>query len=252
MLGPIDVGVYAEIISGGEGAAIAYGDIRAEGVASGFGQLAVFAGQSFGAGLSFGLRLGLRLGLGLRVRRWRDRFGSPGPTPVRSRWPILGLVIRGLPILGLPIRGLPIRGLPILGLRRLLRLLAVERRRVRLLAGIPRRRFTGRLDLTVAAAAAGLAVAVGLGIGSRVDDAVVMLGVLIVGLRRDTVPRRGRIPREPDVFLVNLVGVAANPALRAATVEVAMARRATMLLAMRPPARSPSICTLSHRPLASD
>ncbi len=95
--------------------------------------------------------------------------------------------------------------------------------------------------MTIAAAAAGLAVAIGLGIGPRIDDAVVVLGVLIVSLRRDPVPHGRRITRESDVFLVNLVGVAANPALRTTTVEVAMARRATLLLAVRPPARPPCV-----------
>jgi hypothetical protein len=81
-----------------------------------------------------------------------------------------------------------------------------------------------------------------------------MLGVLKIRLRRNPVTERHRIPREPDVFLVNLVGVSANPALGAAAVEIAMAlgTATTMLLAMRPPTRSPSICSLSHRPLASD
>ena len=89
------------------------------------------------------------------------------------------------------------------------------------------RRFAGRLGMTVAAAAAGLAVAVGLGVGPRIDDAIVVLGVLIVRLRRNTIPRGRRITREPNVFLVNLVSVAANPALGARAVEIAMARRAT-------------------------
>jgi hypothetical protein len=137
-------------------------------------------------------------------------------------------------------------------LRRFLGLLAIERGRFRLLVSIPRFRFHGRLGLTVAAAATGLAVAVGLGIGSRVDDAVVVLGVLKVSLSRDTIAHGHRVTRESDVLLVNLMGVAANPALWTRAVEIALARRATMLLAMRPPARSPSICTLSHRPLTSD
>ncbi len=187
---------------------------------SGFGRIAVFAR------LGLGFRVRLRLLLLLRL----GRFGLPGPATA------LSLSCR-------PILGWPILGWPILGLWRLLALLAVNRGRFRLLAGIPRprRRFARRLGVTVAAAAAGLAVAVGLGFVARVDDAVVVLGVLIVSLRRDTIPERSRITRRPDVLLVNLVGVAAYPALWAGAVEIAMARRATMLLALRPPARSPSV-----------
>jgi hypothetical protein len=120
-------------------------------------------------------------------------------------------------------------------------LIAVERRRFRLLLGNRGCRFDGRLDMTVATAASGLTVAVGLGIGPYIDDAVVVLGVLIVRLRLNTIPRGRRIAREPNIFLVNLVSVAANPTLWARAVEIAMARRATMLLALRPPARSPSV-----------
>ena len=121
------------------------------------------------------------------------------------------------------------------------RLLAVEHRRIGLLAAICGRRFASRLGMTVAAAAVGLVVAVGLGIGPRIDDAVVVLGVLIVRLRRDTIPRGRRIAREPNVFLVNLVSVAANSALRTRAVKIALARRATMLVALRPPVRLPSV-----------
>ena len=66
-------------------------------------------------------------------------------------------------------------------------------------------------------------------------------GVLIIVLGRDTIARGKRITREPYVFLVNLMGVAADPAFGAIAVEIVMARRAAMLFAMRPPARSPSI-----------
>jgi hypothetical protein len=68
-----------------------------------------------------------------------------------------------------------------------------------------------------------------------------VLGVLKIILGRDTITRGQRITREPYVFLVNLMGVAADPAFGAIAVEIVMARRAAMLLAMRPPARSPSI-----------
>ncbi len=102
--------------------------------------------------------------------------------------------------------------------------------------------FAGRLRMTVAAALARLLLAVGLGIGPCVDDSVVMFGVLKISLRRNTIALRHGIAREPDVLLVNLMGVTPNPALGAGAVEVSMARRAAaMLLAMRPPARSPSI-----------
>ncbi len=102
-------------------------------------------------------------------------------------------------------------------------------------------RGLGGLGLMVAALPAGLILAVGLRIGPGIEDAVIVLGVLIVALGRDTIARGQRITREPYVFLVNLMGVAADPAFGAIAVEIVMARRAAMLLAMRPPARSPSI-----------
>ena len=99
----------------------------------------------------------------------------------------------------------------------------------------------GSLGLTVAALPPGLTLAVGPRIGPDIEDTVIVLGVLIIVLGRDTIARGQRITREPYVFLVNLMGVAADPAFGAIAVEIVMARRAAMLLAMRPPARSPSI-----------
>ncbi len=128
-------------------------------------------------------------------------------------------------------------------MRRFGRLFAIERRRrIRLLLiGIPGcgGRFDSPFRMTVAAA--GLAVTVGLGIGPHIDDAVVVLGVLEVRLCRNTIPLGQRIAREPNVLLVNLMGVAAYPALGAGAIEIALARRGTMLFALRPPARSPSV-----------
>jgi hypothetical protein len=122
-------------------------------------------------------------------------------------------------------------------------LLAVERRLIRLFVGNPGCgcRLDGHFSMTVAATATGLAVAVGFGIGPHIDNAVVVLGVLKVRLCRNAIPLGQRIAREPNVLLVNLVGVAANPALWTGAIEIAVARRATMLLALRPPARSPSV-----------
>ncbi len=97
------------------------------------------------------------------------------------------------------------------------------------------------LGLTVAALPTGLTLAVGARIGPGIEDAVIVLGVLIIVLCRNTIARGQRITREPYVFFVNLMGVAADPAFGAIAVEIVMARRAAMLLAMRPPARSPSI-----------
>ena len=99
----------------------------------------------------------------------------------------------------------------------------------------------GGLGLTVAALPHGRILAVVLRIGPGVEDAVIVLGVLIIVLGRDTIAHGQRITREPYVFLVNLMGVAADPAFGAIAVEIVMARRAAMLFAMRPPARSPSI-----------
>ncbi len=213
----------------GGGITVAWPIHRSGRVGSGFDRIAVFAG----------LGLGLRVRLRIRLRLRLGRLGLPGPATALSLScrPVLGWPILGWPILGWR----RLLGWPILGWWRFLGLLAVERGRFRLLPGIPRHRFAGRLGLTVAAAAAGLAVAVGLGIVVGVDDAVVVLGVLIVRLSRDTIPKGSRIARQPDVLLVNLVGVAANPALGTGAVEIAVARRATMLLALRPPARSPSV-----------
>jgi hypothetical protein len=100
---------------------------------------------------------------------------------------------------------------------------------------------TGGFGLTVAALPARLTFAIRPRIGSRIEDAVIVLGVLVIGFRHDTIARGQRIAREPYVFLVNLMGVAAHPTLGPAAVEVVMSRRSAVLLSMRPPTRSPSV-----------
>src|SRR3546814_6000844 len=46
-----------------------------------------------------------------------------------------------------------------------------------------------------------------------------MLGVLVVSLRRDTIPRRGGIARQAQVLLIDLPGIAADPSFRSTAVE---------------------------------
>jgi hypothetical protein len=52
-----------------------------------------------------------------------------------------------------------------------------------------------------------------------VDHAVIVLGMLVVVLGRDAITGGSRITRHRQVFLQNLIGIAANPYFRSAAVE---------------------------------
>lgn len=52
-----------------------------------------------------------------------------------------------------------------------------------------------------------------------VDHTVIVLGVLVVVLGRDAITRRGCVARHGQVFLQDLVGIAADPDFRPAAVE---------------------------------
>src|SRR3546814_349390 len=56
-------------------------------------------------------------------------------------------------------------------------------------------------------------------IGSVAEDAEIVLGVLVVGLGGDAVPRRGSVAGQAQILLEDLPGVAADPAVGAIAVE---------------------------------
>src|SRR3546814_2416055 len=56
-------------------------------------------------------------------------------------------------------------------------------------------------------------------IGAVSEDAEIVLGVLVVGLGGDAVPRRGSVAGQAQILLEDLPGVAADPAVGAIPVE---------------------------------
>lgn len=83
-----------------------------------------------------------------------------------------------------------------------------------------------------------------------------MLGVLVVSLRRDTIPRRGGVTRQAQVFFIDLPGIAADPSFGSTAVEsvgsgltaAAATTPTTVLLTVGSAARptSTTVGTLSH------
>jgi hypothetical protein len=131
--------------------------------------------------------------------------------------------------------------------------------------------------VVLVAAVVAVVLAVGLGravigaapggrrVGAVAEDAEIVLGVLEIGLGRHTIPRRGRIARQAQIFLEDLPGIAADPSvgtvavegagagLAAAPTSTAAATAATVLLTIGSAARpTPIVGTLSHRSLASE
>ncbi len=68
---------------------------------------------------------------------------------------------------------------------------------------------------------------IGCGFGIGVDDAVIMLRMLVVGFGRDAIANRRRVAGECRVFLVHLIGVAAHTHIRTIRIERLMAQRHT-------------------------
>src|SRR3546814_11666763 len=88
-----------------------------------------------------------------------------------------------------------------------------------------------------------------------------MLGVLVVSLRRDTIPRRGGVTRQAQVLLIDLPGIAADPSFGPTAVEsvgsgltAATTTPTTVLLTVGSAARptSTTVGTLFHFRLSSE
>ncbi len=66
----------------------------------------------------------------------------------------------------------------------------------------------------------------------RIDNAVVMLGMLEIILGRDPVPLSGRIPRQSQILFIDLMRVSANPHIRPIAVERLVAQRNMLLVSV--------------------
>src|SRR3954470_23058418 len=91
---------------------------------------------------------------------------------------------------------------------------------------------------------------VGLALVVGVDDAVIVLRMLVIVLGRDAIAGRRCVARQRQIFLEHLVGIAAHPDIGTIGVERLVPQRHVALLAVRHPAATATATTAAAIALA--